>query len=732
MYAISPWAVAACDCLNNADLKFINTKTIADYTFNIYNSGDSLWVIVQQTSNCRISFRTAFTPNSFLEVTEIKERKDGLTLKLKAVIGTYKVKINFPDPAKPIFRYTTSFKSSESLMIPFWPRDIIINGIGEQAPTPEGEIYASQKGLRSGSIYGSINRPKAGSFLYWQNLSAIGDYCQQTETSLTDTVGGQWPELGFAIPITKEKPVKAGVEYIINDAFVAFDPSIPADEFAMAVQYMDLLAQIYLHLPRPDTKTHNWPEILKNGLNDLEHNAGCWSQVKGHAYLTPYLSDYKSPPEIMVQLAVLLPIIEYTDWSGEDHASALNIINGLPDFYDDKIKTIVRWLPAAIDRLDGSEEQKQPRVMDSWYLHHPLLNLSRMALQGNKIARKLFLDSIGYCIKVGHHFKYQWPVFYNLDTLEIVKAETQPGKGGEKDVPGLFAHVMMQAWELTGDKKYLNEAEKAARKLKGFGFELFYQANNTSFGAGALVRLYKATKNELYLNLSYVCIANMFRNMRIWNCNYGYGKMYPTFLSVFPLNDAPYTAVYEEQEVFSAFHEYLLQAEGLDIPASISMMLAEYIRFMNYRAPYYYPPMLPDEMLSDEVKTGEMDKKLWIAVEDLQDGWTKSGSVGQEVYGAGVAFGIVPRHFLKVPGESFMIYIDYPTTDFNCKKGNPITFRIKGSELLTCRMLVINTDGKKLPKFKVIGNKQPIEGKLNKDHNLEFTVTGNQKIQISW
>src|ERR1700761_2680150 len=118
MYAISPWAVAACDRLNNTDLQFINTKTIADYTFNIYNSGDSLWVIVQQAGNCRVSFRTAFTPNSFLEVTEIKERKDGLTLKLKAVIGTYEVKINFPDPAKPIFRYTTSFKAAEALMIP--------------------------------------------------------------------------------------------------------------------------------------------------------------------------------------------------------------------------------------------------------------------------------------------------------------------------------------------------------------------------------------------------------------------------------------------------------------------------------------------------------------------------------------------------------------------------------------------------------------------------------------
>jgi len=86
--------------------------------------------------------------------------------------------------------------------------------------------------------------------------------------------------------------------------------------------------------------------------------------------------------------------------------------------------------------------------MDSWYLHHPLLNLSRLALKGNKVAEKLFLDSLEFAIKVARHFKYHWPVFYKMDTLEMVKAETKPGEGGEKDVAGLYAHIMLQAWNL--------------------------------------------------------------------------------------------------------------------------------------------------------------------------------------------------------------------------------------------------------------------------------------------
>jgi len=47
--------------------------------------------------------------------------------------------------------------------------------------------------------------------------------------------------------------------------------------------------------------------------------------------------------------------------------------------------------------------------------------------------------------------------------------------------------------------------------LQGLGFELFYQANNTAFSSGAMLRLYKATKKEIYLQLSYLCLANVFK-----------------------------------------------------------------------------------------------------------------------------------------------------------------------------------------------------------------------------
>jgi hypothetical protein len=168
---------------------------------------------------------------------------------------------------------------------------------------------------------------------------------------------------------------------------------------------------------------------------------------------------------------------------------------------------------------------------------------------------------------------------------------------------------------------------------------------------------------------------------------------------------------------------------------SVSLLLAEFIRYIVQRAAYYYPPNLPKEMLSEKVKMGQLDPGLWIAIEDIHDGWEKSGEVGQEVYGAGVAFGIVPRHYHKIPGESFMVYVDYPVIDF-VKKGKSISFQVQGDERLTCRMMILKADKNRLPEFSVTTKKdhkkESINSTSHKDGHLEYILNGNREIQINW
>jgi hypothetical protein len=294
---------------------------------------------------------------------------------------------------------------------------------------------------------------------------------------------------------------------------------------------------------------------------------------------------------------------------------------------------------------------------------------------------------------------------------------------------------MLQAWELTKEKRYLDEAEKAARTLKGLGFNLFYQANEILFGAGALLRLWKETENELYLELSWLCLANIFNNIWLWDCNYGYGEYYPTFFALFPLKDAPYTAVYEELEGFAALHDYLTNYNG-DAPEWLRILVPEFIRNLLYKASFYYPPKLPKEMLTEEPKTGELDPKLWIPVEDIYDGWEKAGQVGQEVYGAGMPFGIVPRHYWRVPGEKFMLYIDYPIKDFFTATEGKAAFHVLGDRRLSCHLRVMPTGKKALPKFEVQvereGSMETIQGYETPEGHLEYDLLGDCTVTLQW
>ncbi|SDG64454.1 hypothetical protein SAMN05421827_1095 [Pedobacter terrae] len=729
MKGISPWAINAMDRFRGNYTEHDQT-TIQKLNFKIIDTGDSLWIKLEK-KNCEpIFFRTCFSPGGNLENLKIRQSADQIHFTASTTMGEFKIKISIEEDDFAILKYSCTLKLREATTIPFWPRDILTIGSLSSPQKDMGDIRHSQVGNRTGLLY--VDFPERSlRMLYFQNLTSLCPYAEQTGTSLGDVVGGEVPEVGLALPPSPTQELAKGTEIQLSDALVCFKEYKKSKD-NLSRDYLDMLASIYTRIEKPETSYKNWPEILEKGMKDLIESPGCWSQLDGHRYFNAYVSDYETPPEIMVQLAVLLPLQDYVEWSGKSLDVIKTIKEGLPSFYNQKLKTLMRWHPAAESKLKGDEEQKIPMVMDSWYLHHPMLNLSRLALKGDKVAKDLFLDSLGFVIKVAKKFHYDWPVFYKMDTLEIIKAETKPGEGGEKDVPGLYAHVMLQAFELTKNNKYLLEAEKAANKLVKIGFKLMYQANNTAFSAGALLRLYKLTGKKKYLELSYTCLASIFQNVQLWDCNYGFGKHFPTFFSLFPLIDAPYTAAYEEQEVFCAFHDYLDHAAGVEIPDSVRLLCAEYTRFLINRAAYYYPPMLPPEMLSDEVKMGEVDRKLWIALEDLHDGTEQSATVGQEVYGAGNAFGILPRQYIRINGESFLIFCDAPIHGIRKSKGK-ITFSLQGHQSTLARLRITANGTQKInPKLKFTISPGKLETVKNGMQDLECFVQADQRIIISW
>jgi hypothetical protein len=470
MNIISTWAAAAqTNIKKNEPLKVLKHLK---YKIKIINAADTLWMTTELPDEDQLAFRLIYSANDALVIEAIDQHEDGLQITAKNQFATYQTNVKFPDPSKPIIRYTTTMEAKFPMLIPYWPKDILpLTKNGEISE--DGLIHIQQVGTRSGLMFFSLPGPGSNSVFYFQNLTALAPYCDATKTSSRELVGGKWPEIGFSPPPTNEEPLPVGQQLTISDAFVLLSELVPEDNFQVTKQFLNHLADIYLLIPKPETVYHHWPETAEKGLNGLADHKGCWTFSGGHPYLNAYVCDYETPAELMVQLAVLIPLTEYLEWREQDHQIVQELRDGLSAFYDEKLGTVVRWLPSLEKNLDGSEEQKQPKIMDSWYLHHPLLNLTRLAGTGDEIAKKLLLDSIDYAIKVAQHFDYKWPVFYKMDTLEVVKAETKPGEGGEKDVPGSYAHLMLEVWKLTGEQRFFDEAKAAADMIPDSGFDVF-------------------------------------------------------------------------------------------------------------------------------------------------------------------------------------------------------------------------------------------------------------------
>ncbi|WP_281233064.1 hypothetical protein [Flavobacterium gelatinilyticum] len=727
MNTTTPWASTAQTDIDTSNA--IVTITKAGYTFELYNCRDSLWIVANGTKKERMAFRAAYALNSFFEIYAINQSENEINIKLTTELGEYEILVDFPEPNSHLFHYKTLFTARLPLMIPFWPRDILPLTQNGKIENTAGKIHVSQVGTRSGILYASVTKPKKSTLFYFQNLSSVSAYCEATHTTLGDTVNGTWPEIGFQLPVTIEDALPAGRKFIISDAYVLPGDETNDDPSKLCKDYLESLALIYKLIQKPETEYHDWTEIAEKTITDLENNKGCWTQTNGIPYLNAYLCDYETPAESMVQLAVLAPLKEYERWKSETYTVSEDLNKGLASFYDSKINSITRWLPALHDKLDESEEQKKETTMDSWYLHHPLINLARLAVWGNKNAEKLVLDSVDFVIKAAHHFKYEWPVFYNVETFEIIKEETMPGMGGEKDVPGAYALLMLLVYHITKEKKYLNEAEKAASHLTQCGFDSFYQANNTAFSANALLELYKITNKKIYLETSYMCLSGLFKNIQLWDCQYGFGKNYKNFFSIFPLNDAPYTAAYEEMEVYTALNEYIIQAKDIDILPGLRILIPEFIKYAVNRIPYYFPELLPKQMLSEYVKTGEIQTDLWVPLEDLYTGYDKSGQVGQEVYGAGAAFAIVSRQYIKI-NDDFMIFTDYPTASFTRREKNAyLTF--DGHEDLSCSLNIIWQKNTKTS-LQIEQNKEILKPYSANAKMDQYKPKGHGKIKISW
>jgi hypothetical protein len=314
----------------------------------------------------------------------------------------------------------------------------------------------------------------------------------------------------------------------------------------------------------------------------------------------------------------------------------------------------------------------------------------------------------------------------------IIAARNDDGLG-KTDVGGLYAYVMVQAYELTDDPKYLHEARKAIDAAKNMRFELNYQANLTAWGAAACMRLWRITDEEYYLRQGYVYLASFFHNSVIWESEIANAAQYNVFLGVTALHDAPYMAIFECFDSFAAFERYLRDS-GPDLDPAARLLISEYCKYALDRGWYYYPDALPaDALAKDDIRNGHIDRTLSFPLEDLYVDGQPAGQVGQEIYGAGAAFVFATRAFHNVSGASFRIFCDhFPVTSERTSQCS-LTFGLDGGHAREAVFSLVRLPRGKLPKFTL----RTIDGKLIRARRrspdlVEYRIPARGEISLKW
>jgi len=726
--AASPYVTGLRHLLMEADAEEVTRFEVGELAGECLVSRDSLWIVIRRGDEGGMALRAAFIPTSFTCVAVKRRPGETSRLRLESAMGRHEVAIRTGGETLEHVRVTVTFVPASPTLIPFMPRDLYPLGAGDDPLAAVGTVEAAQRGLNCGIVYLHLDEPAFGNLLYFQNLTAMNDYYRATKTSPDGAVGGLWPELGYLLP----SPAQSGtppshalapdVEVTLSDAILVFRHQSPPHERESARQFLQMLGEAYKLLDLPQTDYRDWPGRSERTLADLETTSGATIHHYGNQYVRPYLaSEY---PDSMVQISVLAAIFDWGRWQGAPHPLEGALKAGLRRFYDPKLKALRRYLP-------NVGKDKDADAVDSWYLYHPLLNLGRMALAGDARSRRLLLDSIDFGIKAAHHFDYKWPIQYKVTDFSVITA-TANDERGQTDVGGLYAYVMLQAYDLTDDPRFLDEAKAAIDAAIGMRFNLNYQANLTAWGAAACMRLFRITNQQTYAEQSYVYLASFFHNCEIWESRLERAAHYKNFLGATCLQDAPYMAIYECFDAFTAFEVYLDQS-GPDLDPAVRMLVAEYCKYALDRAWYYYPDALPADILAKDNRNGHIDRRLSFPLEDLYPDGQSPGKVGQEIYGAGAALVFSTRSFHPVENAPFMLFCDHFIRGSERLGDRSLSVLLDGGETCMAALRVVRRKGQSLPRLKVLtAGGDTMRAHPHGKDRVDYHVPASGRLIISW
>jgi hypothetical protein len=129
-----------------------------------------------------------------------------------------------------------------------------------------------------------------------------------------------------------------------------------------------------------------------------------------------------------------------------------------------------------------------------------------------------------------------------------------------------------------------------------------------------------------------------------------------------------------------------------------------------------------------------------IPLEDIPIGWQQAGAVGQEVYGAALAFIMTSYAYKRFEQVPFLVHSEYPIfqADYELLDEDSCyaVYRLAGTAQGSCRVRILAEGRRQLPALRVYDEDEtsakplkPIEAtKAYQD----YQVSGNFRLRVVW
>ncbi|MBC7806844.1 MAG: hypothetical protein H7145_11915, partial [Akkermansiaceae bacterium] len=540
--------------------------------------------------------------------------------------------------------------------------------------------------------------PGVASLFYVQDLTALNPLFERSKASPRFLAACGLRTFGFIAPVSTDMELPVDTPLVVSSAYLYLTPAATLDGnnaeergVARAFALLKGLATVYEKFPAPpQTDWRDWPALAEKALKEFRR-PGVFLAYNGQDYLQSYLGQAGNSPLISAPQDVLAPLLRYKQTLatgasvGEASETLRRVDDSLASFYSPTRKT-VRSAALPGDHV--------------WYdpAHHA--NLARAALLGDAAARDVCLRSVDALIALARLTGY-----------------TFRGEGlftDENQAAGPYLLFLTQCYEMTDEARFLEEAKRAADHLVVWTPAATRETFWTAMTCEGLARLYEATKDRRYLRLSFLPLADLMRNVWLWECDFGHAGAYTTFWGMnADASGLDYTAPMEQHQSWCSLREYY-QRTRADLPPPARLLVSEFLRCVPETIWFTYPAHLPPASLYP------MDRKTfwqttnaydaYIPVEDLNDGWRKNGYVGQELYGAGAAFQIASLTCTPVPQAGILVYCEYPlleTPRWDARKGE-LVLRVGGVGSHSAKLEISSLPGSDGPKgWFVAGAKTP-------------------------